>query len=314
MEPATQVWIVLGSIFTTVTAIAVVVGLELEKRRRVGMRLVEDDDRSDAKAGDVPRVGVAIVDRLIKRIDDRMVTAHTEERRSKLRLELTQAGFLSADAPKIYFFAQAFAAVALPWIGYFAFATYGFEAGDMEPVYLIGFACLGYAAPLLFVTWRHAATAAVYRAVFPDFLDLLVVCVDAGLSLNAALERVSREFSAQCPALADNLAIFLSEVRSGRSITDGLDNLSVRLGIDEARSFSMLIKQSMELGSDVAQAMRVYSDDMRIKRLLRAETQAAKLPVKMMIPLGLCIFPVILITIITPAMINALDVMKQSGG
>lgn len=311
MFASMQVWLILAAIFAAVTGSVLVVGLELDKRRRVQLRLVEEPGAAESR--EQVETARGFVEQLIRRIDDRVVAAQDEERRSKLRLELTQAGFLSPDAPKVYFFTQAMATLVLPWLGYLFFSAYADDADDVEILYLIGLACLGYAGPTLFISWRRSAMGETYRGVFPDFLDLLVVCVDAGLSLNAALERVSREFAAQCPPFADNLAIFLSEMRSGRAITDGLENFSTRLGIDEARSFSMLVRQSMELGSDVGQAMRVYSDDMRVKRLLRAETKAAKLPVKMLIPLGLCIFPVILIVIITPALIKAFDVMQQSG-
>lgn len=318
MDATIQVWGILFLVFVTVTSAVIVVGLQLDKRRRVQTRLVGEGGFADESTSRIrtPLSGVYsnVIENLARRIDDRVLVGHGAARRSKLRAELTLAGFFSPNAPKVYFFVQAMATIAMPWIGYLVFVTYSIDAGDMEPLYLVGLAGLGYVAPMLYVERRKAALAGVYRAVFPDFLDLLVVCVDAGLSLNAALERVSREFSTQCPPLADNLAIFLSEIRSGRSIVDGLENLSARLGIAEARALSTLIKQSMELGSDVGQATRVYSDDMRVKRLLRAETLAAKLPVKMLIPLGLCIFPVILIVIITPALIKVFDVMNQVSG
>lgn len=305
-----QVWIVLFLIFATVASLVGVVGMQFDKRRRIHARLSGEGALASKSAS----IGSTLTDRVIRRIDDRIIGVDDQARRSRLRLELTRAGYFSPDAPKIYFFVQALGVLALPWLGYLLIATYAMDADGMEGLYLIGLACFGYAGPTLFVRYRRSVLATAYRGVFPDFLDLLVVCIDAGLSLNAALERVSREFAEQCRPLADNLAIFLSEVRAGRGITDGLENLSVRLDIDEARSLSTLIKQSMELGSDIGQAMRVYSDDMRAKRLLRAETLAAELPVKMLIPLGLCIFPVILIVIITPALIKVFDVLKQVGG
>lgn len=305
-----QIWVVLFLIFATVASLVGVVGLQLDKRRRIQARLSGEAALVSKSAS----IGSTFAERVVRRIDDRIIGVNDQARRSRLRMELTQAGYFSPDAPKIYFFVQALGVLALPWLGYLLIATYAIETDGMEGLYLIGLACFGYAGPTLFVRYRRSTLATIYRGVFPDFLDLLVVCIDAGLSLNAALERVSREFAEQCRPLADNLAIFLSEVRAGRGITDGLENLSVRLDIDEARSLSTLIKQSMELGSDIGQAMRVYSDDMRAKRLLRAETLAAELPVKMLIPLGLCIFPVILIVIITPALIKVFDVLKQVGG
>jgi tight adherence protein C len=150
-----------------------------------------------------------------------------------------------------------------------------------------------------------------YRIAFPDFLDLLLVCVTAGLSLEAALDRVGLEFKAQSPAFATNLALLSSEMRSGRGLTEALDNLSERLGLDEAKSFGMLLKQSIELGSDIGDALRIYADEMRDKRMSRAETAANLLPVKMVIPLGAFIFPVILIVILTPALIKLFGALKK---
>ena len=312
MQSSAQMTILLLLIFGTVASIIAVIGLQIEKRRRIQKRLAGDEALPPRTPGGIRS---KLARSLIRGVDDRMIAGAGVERRSKLRMDLTRAGFLSPDAPKVYFVAQAFGALALPWLGYFIISTYALvSSNEMEALYLIGLACSGYLAPSFYVRHRRANISSAYRAVFPDFLDLLVVCVDAGLSLNAALERVSREFAEQCRPLADNLAIFLSEIRSGRVITDGLENLSFRLGIDEARSLSTLIKQSLELGSDVGDAMRVYSDDMRAKRLLRAETMAAQLPVKMLIPLGLCIFPVILIVVITPALIQVFDVLKQMSG
>jgi tight adherence protein C len=153
-----------------------------------------------------------------------------------------------------------------------------------------------------------------YRIIFPDFLDLLVVCIDSGLSFEAALIRIGREFIAQSPEFATNLALLGSEMRSGRGTTEAMDNLSDRLGLDEAKSFAMLLKQSIELGSDIGDGLRSFADDMRDKRMSRAETIANVLPVKLTIPLGLCIFPVMMIVILTPVLIKLMRVFGQIAG
>jgi tight adherence protein C len=137
-----------------------------------------------------------------------------------------------------------------------------------------------------------------------------VVCVDAGLSLNAALDRVTSEFYYRSKALATNFSAMLQEIRIGREMEDAVDNLSFRTDVDEIRSFCTLLKQSLELGSDVSDALRVYSEEMRVKRFLRAEEEANKLPVKMLLPLGLFIFPVILIVIMAPIVVRISNMAK----
>jgi tight adherence protein C len=138
--------------------------------------------------------------------------------------------------------------------------------------------------------------------------------MDSGLSFEAALVRIGREFSTQSPEFATNLALLGSEMRSGRGTIEALDHLGDRLGLHEARSFTMLLKQSIELGSDISEGLRVFADDMRDKRMARAETIAYALPVKMPIPLGLFIFPVMLIEILTPALVRLVSAFKSLPG
>jgi tight adherence protein C len=135
-------------------------------------------------------------------------------------------------------------------------------------------------------------------------MDLLVVCADAGLAMEAALDRVGHELSDSYPGLAANIHMANLEIRAGRTLTDALDHLADRLGLDEARSFATLIQQSAELGSSITEALRVYSDDMRHKRLSRAEEKAYALPAKLAIPMMLCIFPVLFIVILLPVIVR----------
>jgi tight adherence protein C len=133
---------------------------------------------------------------------------------------------------------------------------------------------LGYAGPDAYVKRRQRFLLKTYRIVFPDFLDLLVVCMDSGLSFEAALVRLDREFNTQSPEFATNLALLGSEMRSGRGTIEALDHLGDRLGLQEAKSFTMLLKQSIELGSDISDGLRIFADDMRDKRMARAEELA----------------------------------------
>src|SRR5262249_53489256 len=142
-------------------------------------------------------------------------------------------------------------------------------------------------------------------------LDMLVVCADAGLSLNAALGRIQPEVSKQNRALGVNLTLLGAETRAGRSMTDALGTFADRVNLDEARAFVILLRQSLELGTDIGDALRVFSNEMRAKRLLRAEEIANKLPTKMTIPLGTLIFPVILAVILLPVAIKLASVASM---
>jgi tight adherence protein C len=163
---------------------------------------------------------------------------------------------------------------------------------------------IGYIGPSFYIDKRIKARKAEHQAGFPDFMDLLVVCADAGLSMEASLERVGRELSDSYPSLTANLHMTNLEIRAGRTMTEALEHLGDRLGIEEARSFATLIQQSAELGSSITEALRVYSDDMRHKRLSRAEEKAYALPAKLTVPMMICIFPVLFVVILLPVVVR----------
>lgn len=169
---------------------------------------------------------------------------------------------------------------------------------------------LGYMLPRTIVSLGRDRLFEEHRQGFPDFLDLLVICVEAGIGIDSAIERVGRDLSRSYPSLSRNLRFMSLELRAGRSTREALENLSGRLGIEEARSFATLIQQSEELGSSLVQSLRVYSDEMRAKRLSRAEEKAHSLPVKLVLPLALFIFPVILGITLMPVAIKVFQALK----
>ncbi len=171
-------------------------------------------------------------------------------------------------------------------------------------LFVCGGGGLGYLAPSLYLDRRIAARRLEHQAGFPDFMDLLVVCADAGLSMEASLDRVGRELGMSYPSLAANIHMANLEIRAGRTMTEALEHLGDRLGLEEARSFATLIAQSDELGSSISDALRVYSDDMRHKRLSRAEEKAYSLPAKLAVPMMVCIFPVLFVVILCPVIVR----------
>ena len=162
----------------------------------------------------------------------------------------------------------------------------------------------GYVGPSTYIDRRIAKRRDEHRAGFPDFMDLLVVCADSGLSMEASLERVGHELGDSYPSLCTNIHMANLEIRAGRTMTDALEHLGDRLGLEEARSFATLVQQSAELGSSITEALRVYSDDMRHKRLSRAEEKAYALPAKLAVPMMVCIFPVLFVVILLPVIVR----------
>jgi tight adherence protein C len=162
----------------------------------------------------------------------------------------------------------------------------------------------GYVGPSVYVDRRIKAHKQQHQMGFPDFMDLLVVCADSGLSMEASLDRVGRELGDSYPSLCANIHMANLEIRAGRTLTEALEHFGDRLGLEEARSFATLIQQSSELGSSITDALRVYSDDMRHKRLSRAEEKAYALPAKLSLPMMLCIFPVLFVVILLPVFVK----------
>jgi tight adherence protein C len=230
--------------------------------------------------------------------------------RTKLRRELIRAGFFHVDAIKYYIFARIATVVVLVIV---ALLTEQFLVNSewyLKFALVAIIMLLAVVGPDAYIARRKRKLHLGYRIAFPEMLDLLVVCIDAGLSLEGALDRISGEITRQNRHLGANLQILGAERRAGRSTIDALASLADRLGLDEARSLTAMLRQSIELGTDVGDALRVFSDDMRDRRLMRAEERANQLPVKMVGPLGLFIFPVILALAMVPVIIRLLTVLK----
>ncbi|HEX2215388.1 MAG TPA: type II secretion system F family protein [Xanthobacteraceae bacterium] len=221
-----------------------------------------------------------------------------------LRSRLIQAGFLDARAATFYFLARALAAAAFGAAAMFAVPIFLTVQSQVLWTLVWLAACIGYMAPKVYLDRRIASRRDQHRAGFPDFMDLLVVCANAGLSMEAALDRVGRELSDTYPSLSGNLYMTNLELRAGRTLGEALEHLADRLGLEEARQFATLLQQSEELGSSLTDTLRVYSEVMRHKRMSIAEEKAYSLPAKLSVPLILCIFPVIIIVIMLPVYVR----------
>jgi tight adherence protein C len=291
-------------LFCSVAATIIVVGRHLVTQASMQRRLparagVSPAERSSPAAS----AGWKIIDETKFGVDSAL--------RAKIRKDLIRAGYFSDQAVHQYVIWRFALVLILPILAFIATSVFMPESGRFMQFGFVAVAALvGIGGPDAYVSRRQRLLVGQYRLVFPDLLDMLVVCVDAGLVLDAAFDRISDEISKQCREMGVNLQIMGAEMRAGRSNLDALQGLTERLNLDEARVFVAMLRQSIELGADIGEALRIYSDEMRTKRLLRAEETANKLPVKLVLPLGACIFPVILLVIMVPVVIRLLAIMQ----
>jgi tight adherence protein C len=224
---------------------------------------------------------------------------------SVARLKLINAGWRSPNAVAIFFAAKTVFALLLPlpalaWLMGTAVETSAVTFWTI----LVALVALGYYLPNLVLARRVASRQRVIFEDFPDALDLLTVCVEAGLGLDAALMRVAAEIELRSPVVAGELELMLLELRSGFTKEKALRNLSLRTGVEDIESFSTLLIQADRFGTSIGASLRVLSDTLRTRRRMRAEEQAAKISLKLLIPLMFCIFPAMLVVLVGPAFIN----------
>ncbi|HEY1885604.1 MAG TPA: type II secretion system F family protein [Roseiarcus sp.] len=225
----------------------------------------------------------------------------------ELRLKLMRAGYFSPRAIRYYVLARVCAVIAAPLMVLLASALLMRELSTFNFVLAAAASVgIGVLGPDAYLSRRQGSQLAEYRLNFPDLLDLLTVCVTAGLTVEASFDRIRDRLSKRSRALGHNIALMGAEMRAGRSSVDALGAFADRLGLDEAASFVAVLRHSVELGGDVATTLREFSEDMRSKRMLLAEKKANELPVKMVVPLALGIFPVILMICLLPVILKLL--------
>jgi tight adherence protein C len=227
------------------------------------------------------------------------------ERSRQLRQRMIRAGLFGTRAVPLFFLARAVGAVvgAAGTLGLLTMLAAGLDGPRFWAV-VLGGGVGGYLLPNLYMNQRAKRVLMENRLGFPDFMDLMGVCANAGLSMEASLERVARELAEMYPVLGVHLQILCLEVRAGRSIEDALHAMADRMDIAEVRAFATLLQQSKELGSSLSDALRVFSDDMRHKRLSLAEEKAYALPAKLSVPVTACILPVVLFIAILPVIVR----------
>ncbi len=224
---------------------------------------------------------------------------------ARLRLKLIKAGYMEPGAVGTFFIIRFAAFLVFGLAALVITTTVGTDSTAANRWIFIGIASgFGYFLPGFVLSRVVASKVSEYRNGFPDFMDLMIVCSDAGMSMEAGIDRVSRELETTYPTLSKHLQLLSIELRVGRNLEDALRSLGDRLNLEEVRSFATLLRQSKELGTSLSGALRVFSDEMRHKRISLAEEKAHALPAKLSIPVTACILPVVLMIAIIPVIVK----------
>ncbi len=291
-------------LFTALTLLAAAAGIyRLQSRRRLVagrlQRAVEGDLalEKNAAAGfdsSLP-IGLRLIGLLAWLLPGQMYS-------ESLRADLAQGGYNHPDTPKVFVGLRVISTVLLGVTATLVSLQLHLMQTEMYMLAIVG-AGAGYFLPLIVLRSHQSKRQMEITLSLPDVLDLLVICVEAGQGLNAALLKVGRESAFRAKALSNELRILNNEMRAGIPRIDALRNLAFRTGVDDIRALVAVMIQSEKLGSSIAQALRVHAEGLRIKRRQRAEEQARKAPVKLVFPLVLCIFPELLVVILAPGML-----------
>jgi len=225
--------------------------------------------------------------------------------KTPLRIRFYNAGLRSVSAPIVYFGTKTLLTFVLPGLMLLALWLTGaqFRAPPLLAALLL-LAGIGYYLPNAALAHMVSRRQRELFEAFPDALDLMRVCIEAGLGMDAAIERVGREMALESPALSEEFHLVSLELRAGASRSDALRNLALRVAIEDIDAMVAMLVQADRFGTSVSEALRVHAESLRTRRRLIAEEAAAKLPVKLLVPLIFCVFPALLTVLLGPAAIS----------
>lgn len=269
----------------------------LEDIRDPGRRLKEANN--DGMSGMLSKAAPAL---------SKALQPKTELEESTLKIRLANAGFNGPNAPQVYLAIKFSAMIAGVLIGSgYGFINWGMTEAGLTSL-VIG-AGLGFYLPELVLGYLMMKRKQAIFLTLPDALDLLVVCVEAGLGLDAGLRRVTEEMQDTAPEICSEFTLSNFQLQMGRNRREVLHDLGIRTGVDDVKALAAILIQADRFGSSIAQALRVQSDSMRVKRMQIAEEKAQKTAVQMIFPLVLFIFPGIFVVLVGPAAISMMDTL-----
>jgi tight adherence protein C len=278
------------------------------KRRLAGGRGIDETAQLREKAR------ATATDQLVKKATpmlSRLIVAPSDQRQNVLRTKLASAGYRHAQAQTVFLASKTILGV----VGLIVGALIGVTSGQ-EPTVLLGIvafaAGIGFMLPNGWLSVAASGRQSKLRRGLPDTLDLLVVSVESGLALDAAVKRVGEEMAMVHPELSDELRLATMESQMGIPRGEALENMARRCGVDEMRSLVTVILQAEKFGTSIARALRNQADALRVKRQQAAEERAQKTAVKLMIPLVLFIFPAMGVVLAGPAALKMLQALKDN--
>ncbi|SMC30910.1 type II secretion system F family protein [Polynucleobacter kasalickyi] len=231
---------------------------------------------------------------------------------SKIKIRLLNAGLHGEKSILIYYASKTFFTLIIPAASF----IYSYKQGHtISNAFLLAtaLAIVGYIIPDLMLNYKIRKRQTALINSFPDALDLVRICVDTGLGLDAAISRVGDEVRIVSPILAEEFEQLSIELRAGSSRDNALTNLAIRTGIKDIEALVAMLKQANRFGTNVTESLHVFAEDLRAKRKVRSQELAAKIPVKISIPIILCIFPALFVVIIGPAIISLFNTLQNTG-
>ncbi|MCC1492261.1 type II secretion system F family protein [Cognatishimia sp. F0-27] len=230
-----------------------------------------------------------------------------EKELSDIKMKLLQAGYRGKDAVQLYYFAQFALALGLLAAGvtyFFLFVDQETATMNSKLMYILGPGVVGYMFPKYWINKRVETRKEEIQSGFPDALDMMLVCVEAGQSMDQSIVRVSKELRASYPSLADEFEIIAHEMKAGKDKTQVLGDMSERCGVQDVSSFVTVLNQAQTFGTSISDALRVYASEMRDKRVMRAEEKANQLPTKMTLTTMMLTVPPLLIILVGPSAVG----------
>ena len=300
--------LIFAAVFLLVVAIAVIAGGRSPVERRLAGQAVGTLDAGELESlRRKEREGPWV--QLLGSLEKHFASSD-KKKRTTLQQRMIHAGYMNPEAVRYFYVLRVFSAVGLPgaFLLYMTLVPNQMSAGHLLWFTAV-FCAMGLILPRAWLDRKIANRQLSVQESFPDALDMLVVCVEAGLGLDAAFNRVGMQIAPAHPILGEQFGLVALELRAGKSRAEALRGFSDRIGLPEINSFVTLLIQSDSLGTSIAQTLRVHADEMRTNRMLRAEEKAMRLPVLLSIPLVLGILPAMMTVALLPAIIRVIRVL-----